>query len=85
MDSLKGLELMELVAVSGGVVFLVLHFIKRLQKIESDVIIGLNKHQQRKKKVRFADTVVEPSSNNKEYRKHCRVDYRKQLDDKCSS
>ncbi|KAA3472049.1 rho GTPase-activating protein gacG-like [Gossypium australe] len=51
------LGLMAVVAVSGSVVFIANELHKRNGKCQA------------KKKVRFADNVREPSSNNKEYRK----------------
>ncbi|RZC84196.1 hypothetical protein C5167_046982 [Papaver somniferum] len=66
---------MTVFAVSGSVVLVALQAHKRLlsdfmKKVESELgtAAGVGKVQQ-KKKVRFADDVIEPSSNNKEYRK----------------
>ncbi|XP_021886912.1 uncharacterized protein LOC110806385 [Carica papaya] len=67
---------MAVFAVSGGVVLLARQAHRRLlsefmKKIEFE-LGGSNKscHQnQVKKKVRFADDVIDPSSNNKKYRK----------------
>ncbi|MFQ6635786.1 hypothetical protein Gotur_010527 [Gossypium turneri] len=64
------LGLMAVVAVSGSVVFIANALHKRLlcdfmKKFEFE-LAGNGKA---KKKVRFADNVREPSSNNKEYRK----------------
>ncbi|KAB2059968.1 hypothetical protein ERO13_A11G315200v2 [Gossypium hirsutum] len=66
------LGLMAVVAVSGSVVFIANELHKRLlsdfmKKIEFE--LAGNGKCQAKKKVRFADNVREPSSNNKEYRK----------------
>ncbi|KAI3851791.1 hypothetical protein MKX03_034146 [Papaver bracteatum] len=66
---------MTVFAVSGSVVLVALQAHKRLlsdfmKKVELELgtAAGVGKVQQ-KKKVRFADDVIEPSSNNKEYRK----------------
>ncbi|KAF5473975.1 hypothetical protein F2P56_005921 [Juglans regia] len=48
---------------------------KKLKKVESE--LGSEKYQA-KKKVRFADDVKEPSSNNKEYRKQQYLSKQKQ-------
>ncbi|OVA07207.1 hypothetical protein BVC80_1289g135 [Macleaya cordata] len=63
---------MTVFAVSGSVVLVALQAHKRLlsdfmKKVELE-LGGIGKVQS-KKKVRFADDVLEPSSNNKEYRK----------------
>ncbi|RZC78490.1 hypothetical protein C5167_002692 [Papaver somniferum] len=66
---------MTVFAVSGSVVLVALQAHKRLlsdfmKKVELELgtAAGVGKVQQ-KKKVHFADDVIEPSSNNKEYRK----------------
>ncbi|KAK9156936.1 hypothetical protein Scep_003510 [Stephania cephalantha] len=67
---------MAVVAVSGSVAFMALQIHKHLvaefmKKVESE-LGGRSPspcHQLGKKKVRFAEDVVEPKSNNKEYRK----------------
>ncbi|KAG7961577.1 hypothetical protein I3843_09G024000, partial [Carya illinoinensis] len=61
---------MAVFAISGSVVLLAHQVHKRLlsdfmKRVESE--LGSEKYQA-KKKVRFADDVKEPSSNNKEYR-----------------
>ncbi|KAE8671668.1 putative Carotenoid isomerase, chloroplast precursor [Hibiscus syriacus] len=66
------LGLMAVFAVSGSVVFIAHEVHKRLlsdfmKKIEFE--LAGNGKCQVKKRVRFADDVREPSSNNKEYRK----------------
>ncbi|XP_039044139.1 uncharacterized protein LOC120183537 [Hibiscus syriacus] len=66
------LGLMAVFAVSGSVVFIANEVHKRLlsdfmNKIEFE--LAGNGKCQVKKRVRFADDVREPSSNNKEYRK----------------
>ncbi|GMI65756.1 hypothetical protein HRI_000244900 [Hibiscus trionum] len=66
------LGLMAVFAVSGSIVFIANEVHKRLlsnfmKKIEFE-LAGSGKCQV-KKRVRFADDVREPSSNNKEYRK----------------
>ncbi|KAG2683168.1 hypothetical protein I3843_10G020300 [Carya illinoinensis] len=72
MEGSVGVGFMAVFAVSGSVVLLVHQVHKRLlsdfmKKVESE--LGSGKRRANKKKVRFADDVKEPSSNNKEYRK----------------
>ncbi|XP_071721626.1 uncharacterized protein [Rutidosis leptorrhynchoides] len=60
-------------AVSGSVVLIARHVHKRLvsefmKKIEVE-FAGSSKNFDGKKKVKFAENVIEPSSNNKEYRR----------------
>ncbi|KAF8396329.1 hypothetical protein HHK36_017945 [Tetracentron sinense] len=71
MGSSGGVGFMAVFAVSASVVLLTLQVHKRLlsdfmQKLELE-LHGKENHGA-KKKVRFADDVEEPSSNNKEYR-----------------
>ncbi|XP_058106752.1 uncharacterized protein LOC131250150 [Magnolia sinica] len=72
MVSSDGIGLMAVVAISGSVALVALEAHRRLlaeflKKVELE--LGAGRNNQHKKKVRFADDVIEPSSNNKEYRK----------------
>ncbi|XVF76033.1 hypothetical protein PTKIN_Ptkin13bG0235000 [Pterospermum kingtungense] len=72
MEGSVGVGFMAVFAVSGSVVFIAREVHKRLlsdfmKKIELE--LGGSENCQGKKRVRFADDVKEPSSNNKEYRK----------------
>ncbi|KAF9664840.1 hypothetical protein SADUNF_Sadunf16G0059900 [Salix dunnii] len=73
MAGSMGLGFMAAFAVSGSVVLIARQVHKRLlsdfmKKMELE-LAGSRRSCQDKKKVRFADDVIEPSSNNKEYRK----------------
>ncbi|CAH8268360.1 unnamed protein product [Arabidopsis lyrata] len=68
----SSLGFMAVFAVSGSVVFLASQFHKRLLSDYMDKFDFEIRAQQKmvmKKKVRFAADVVEPSGNNKEYRR----------------
>lgn len=71
MLSCDGIGFMTVAAVSGSIAFVTLQLHKRLgvefmKKVELE--LGVERYQP-KKKVRFAEDVIEPSSNNEEYRK----------------
>ncbi|KAF8091350.1 hypothetical protein N665_0447s0010 [Sinapis alba] len=64
---------MTVFAVSGSVVLLAAQFHKRLlshhmEKLELQLDVK-SKEKKKKKKVSFAEDVMEPSGNNKEYRR----------------
>lgn len=63
--------------------FLTSLFFNVILKIMLTWIVGSEKCQE-KKKVRFADDVIEPSSNNKEYRKRTLEKSRRKLSEKLS-
>ncbi|XP_019082483.1 PREDICTED: uncharacterized protein LOC109125293 [Camelina sativa] len=72
MSMESSLGFMAVFAVSGSVVFLASQFHKRLLSDYMDKFdfeIRSKKNVVMKKKVRFAADVVEPSGNNKEYRR----------------
>ncbi|XP_074573820.1 uncharacterized protein LOC141830234 [Curcuma longa] len=78
MDGSNCMGLMAVVAVSGSVALVSLQLHKRLasdiiKKLESEIgcIRSRVSEEQRrtKKRVRFASDVIEPSSNNEEYRR----------------
>ncbi|KAJ4971905.1 hypothetical protein NE237_005004 [Protea cynaroides] len=71
MGSSNGVGLMAVFAVSGSVALVALQLHKRLlsefmKKVELE--LGGSIKCRSKKRVRFAEDVIEPSSNNKEYR-----------------
>ncbi|KAJ6749906.1 hypothetical protein OIU85_000529 [Salix viminalis] len=73
MAGSMGFGFMAAFAVSGSVVLIARQVHKRLlsdfmKKMELE-LAGSRRSCQDRKKVRFADDVMEPSSNNKEYRK----------------
>ncbi|XP_019084848.1 PREDICTED: uncharacterized protein LOC109126181 [Camelina sativa] len=72
MSMESSLGFMAVFAISGSVVFLASQFHKRLLSDYMDKFdfeIRSKKNVVMKKKVRFAADVVEPSGNNKEYRR----------------
>ncbi|CAH8289048.1 unnamed protein product [Eruca vesicaria subsp. sativa] len=56
-------------AVSGSVVLLAAQLHKRLLSHHLEKLDMKNKEKKKKKKVSFAEDVMEPSGNNKEYRR----------------
>ncbi|KAJ4705439.1 Transmembrane protein [Melia azedarach] len=87
MEGSMGLGFVAVFVVSGSVAFVARQAHNRLlsefmQKIEYEMC-GSEKCQE-KKKVRFADDVIEPSSNNKEYRKRTLEKSRRKLSEKLS-
>ncbi|KAF8403402.1 hypothetical protein HHK36_011504 [Tetracentron sinense] len=72
MDSPMGVGFMAVFAVSGSVALVALQLHKRLlSDFMKKMELQLGGACPSKKKVRFADDVLEPSSNNKEYRNRC--------------
>ncbi|XP_030512512.1 uncharacterized protein LOC115726670 [Rhodamnia argentea] len=75
MENSMGVGLLAVCAVSGSVALIALQVQKRLlsdfmKKIESELQgLGTSQKYKTKKKVQFAEDVIEPSSNNREYRR----------------
>ncbi|KAK8942538.1 hypothetical protein KSP39_PZI009069 [Platanthera zijinensis] len=76
MDSSGCMGMVAVVAVSGSLAIVAVQIHKRLfsdfmKKVEAELgVVKLSRPKQsKKKKVRFAADVIEPSANNKEYRK----------------